>query len=179
MAKDKDSGMSRQERKAKKRKLEDAVPDVPELDTTEEHAEEAEAPSKKQKTRNASRAVKDHTVGEPNVDDAARNRSEDIDATTAGDGQDEIDAPRKTKKERKKERKAREAANQAAAEGALSLAVTDQPASESKPEKTMVKETSTTKKGLEKKERKEKKNNPPREANESGKPARFIVFVGM
>ncbi|KAH6671721.1 hypothetical protein B0J14DRAFT_79684 [Halenospora varia] len=200
--KSKSSDPTRAERKAKKRKLEDAIPDLPgeENEVAEEvNGEEGEKKSKKRKRskdheepeavveetekqrekrekkerKQAKRAKKEEQNGAAEETEEKEDvKMDGVESTANGE-----EAPKKSKKERKAERKAKEAAEVAAAEATAKSTSNG----DSKEE------------GAE--EQKSKKNNRNREKKRKGlvtgangtavegedkekKPARFICFIG-
>ncbi|KAH8667428.1 hypothetical protein BGZ60DRAFT_528730 [Tricladium varicosporioides] len=198
--KSKSSDPTRAERKAKKRKLEDAIPDLPgeenkdgeELSGGDEgkkrrkrikNDEELEAPVEetgKQRGRREKKERKQAERTEKEKQDGATEKveeKEDVKMRGVGTTANEEGAPRKSKKERKAERKAKEAAEAAVAtEAAKSTSNGD-----NKDEGA--------------KEKKSKKNNRNREKKRKGlvtgasdtavegedkekKSARFICFIG-
>lgn len=184
----------RSERKAKKRKAEDAIPDVP-----EDYPEEVEEPVKNKRR-------KADTDSEPKKEKKnKKSGSEDVEMTDAaptqaeGDKEDgeaqDPDAPRLSKKERKALRKAKEAEERLANPPVEGEALVDknaapkadeQPAAEKKeaPQPRSAKPIPLDENGNPKK----KKNNRNREkkrlaaaalaASGEKAPPRFIVFVG-
>jgi nucleolar protein 6 len=153
----KGSDPSRAERKAKKRKLEDAIPDVPgdnEIAEEPQIASRTEKPSKKRKREHEADADAEEnglTNGkqgrkEKGAKKSKKRRNEEGGVALNGDIVEEVvseksgaeadnalessETPRKSKKERKAERKAREAAEAAANNADRAPAVTSNRGSE-------------------------------------------------
>ncbi|RDL36064.1 uncharacterized protein BP5553_06676 [Venustampulla echinocandica] len=191
----KGSEVSRAECKAKKRKLEDAIPDIPGEDIeTPDDAPSTEKASKKRKRskedgegvdteeseRKARKKEKKEKKGKK--DDGDKDEQPEEPAEPAVEMQD--DAPRKSKKERKAERKAREAAE--AKENTKEAESLDAEPSKSNGDNNTPAAAAA--------EKKSKKSNPNREKKKASKTdgaadgeangevksraSRFIVFIG-
>lgn len=188
-------GASRQEKKAKKRKLEAAIPDVPGDDEVD--VPEVDAPEKSSKKRKKEHKKSEENA-EPVKEDAQDDAKAEEGAVMADAAAATADAPRKSKKERKAERKAKEAAEAAAAAEAEKLKSKSEDVDQSEKQKKKggnKTESSEQKDGQEKsakkKSKKEKKPKPEAGAEEAddekadglgskgeAKAARFIVFIG-
>jgi hypothetical protein len=180
------SGISRAERKAKKRKLENSIPDVPEDLETESANEEITSAKRKRDSHDgadgsAEQDAKKSERIEKSDREAKRTKVNSTDAPSSsiptGDQEasllDDENAPKKSKKERKAERKAREAAAAAAAAATPeTLAATTTP-EQNAPDKASRVESAKTKAGTSVR-KKQKVTDPKPE----GKAARFIVFIG-
>ncbi|KAM3068149.1 hypothetical protein ACMFMG_011198 [Clarireedia jacksonii] len=182
------AGTSRAERKAKKRKLENSIPDVPEdLETESTHEEIASVKRKRdshdsvhnsakqdveqsgqlEKSDRKAKRTKVHSADAPSSSMPTR----DQEANLVNDES----APKKSKKERKAERKAREAATAAATTTATpETPATTNSSEQEAPDKASGTESAKTNKGNPSVRKKQKvpKSNP------EGKAARFIVFIG-
>jgi nucleolar protein 6 len=182
---------TRAERKAKKRKLQDAIPDLPEEKDHDllDNVGTEELVDKKVKKRKRDLAVETSTADEmeSREDKRARKKEkrEKKPQEVAEPIQEEIpvgidteEAPRKSKKERKAERKAKEAAE------ALKTAAAPEAASNEDPsptEHTVKAETAAKKNNRNcEKQRKGANKTPLNGEEEKAKtPAKFIVFIGM
>lgn len=209
----KEESVSRQERKAKKRKLEEAIPDVPgDLDSHDYEPNDAVNGDKKKRKRNsiAEAELEGNEVQQTKIKKAKNKKSKTITDTTAlgddstGNGSKgaavdaavcaddeavaalEMDAPRKSKKERKAERKAKEAAEKIAVEeAAQSMAIGNGVVStQTVPPNRLVEEDASgeVKEKAKKNNRNREKKRAAKKAGVDGKEAkaaRFIVFIGQ
>lgn len=198
---------SRAERKAKKRKLEDAIPNIPgdnEIEVEPEILSQSEKPVKKRKRDQADaeedsideqQKKKEKKEKKEKKDKKNKKSDEEGGNAPGGDETEDLpkkseeangavensDIPKKSKKERKAERKARDAAEAAANGEAKSPAVTSTPGSGA-----VVVAAAATKEKKPKKNKQNQEKKAPGEkgtANGSGektdgKAARFIVFIG-
>lgn len=167
-----EKGASRQERKAKKRKAEDAIPDVP-----EDNIEVPETQATVVKKRKHS-----HEDGEDKDAKKAKGQPEQPDELvqdTAGE--------RKSKKERKAERKAKEAAEKAALEAKAASAKpsTDTAAQSLKDDVPTVSASAATTSTTDRPKPKNNRNRAKKReaaaaalASGEAKAPRFIVFIG-
>jgi nucleolar protein 6 len=129
-----DVGASRQERKAKKRKLEDAIPDVPgeengdEIDVDNEDGgvkiEEGRETKRAKKDKNGKKDKKARSENKSKTEDADSKAGNENQTTATGGSEvlkdilGEEQGPKKSKKERKAERKAALAKEKATTGGA-------------------------------------------------------------
>ncbi|PQE06170.1 hypothetical protein CJF30_00005124 [Rutstroemia sp. NJR-2017a BBW] len=151
------AGTSRAERKAKKRKLENSIPDVPEDLETESANEEISSAKRKRDSHdgadgNAEQDAKKSEHIEKSDPKAKRTKVNSTDAPSSsiptGDQEagllDDENAPKKSKKERKAERKAREAAAATATPQTVATAITSE---QNAPEKASRAESAKTNAG--------------------------------
>ncbi|PQE27781.1 hypothetical protein CJF31_00010046 [Rutstroemia sp. NJR-2017a BVV2] len=177
-------GTSRAERKAKKRKLENSIPDVPEDLETESANEEITSAKRKRDSHDGADgsaeqdAEKSERI-EKSDRKAKRTKVNSTDAPSSsiptGDQEASLlndeNAPKKSKKERKAERKAREAAAATATPETLATTTTPE---QNAPEKASRAESAKTNAGASVR-KKQKVTDPKPE----GKAARFIVFIAV
>jgi nucleolar protein 6 len=178
---------TRAERKAKKRKLEDAIPDLPGEEGEDVEIGEGKVDGEKKiKKRKKSGEVVD---GESKEERSARKKEkrekkEEAVETEPNFEESKVDepaveGPKKSKKERKAERKAKEAAE--ASKLSVEVPATSNGAATSAEGKAGEKEGDKSKKNNRNREKKRKgANNTPigGEEEKSKTPAKFIVFIG-
>lgn len=173
-----DKGASRQERKAKKRKAEDAIPDVPE---DHDGLPEPELATIKKRKRNDDEVEGKRKKIAQSVDTSAAKTEESTgEGITSGE--------RKSKKERKLERKAKEAAERAALEASGSSSLKTSEHNYSNPPVTDAPTpaiTTPTTTSIEKPKPKNNRNRAKKReaaaaalASGEAKAPRFIVFIG-
>ncbi|KAM3064973.1 hypothetical protein ACMFMF_011588 [Clarireedia jacksonii] len=186
------AGTSRAERKAKKRKLENSIPDVPEdLETESTHEEIASVKRKRdshdsvhnsakqdveqsgqlEKSDRKAKRTKVHSADAPSSSMPTR----DQEANLVNDES----APKKSKKERKAERKAREAATAAATTTATpETPATTNSSEQEAPDKASGTESAKTNKGNPSVRKKQKvpKSNPEGKAARSGRILESLVL---
>ena len=189
---------TRAERKAKKRKLEDAIPDVPGDDGIPETAEIAEseaAPAKKRKRDRdvddggeESGAVKEKKAKKEKKEKKKKDKNSSSNGEPAPDAEEAVseekpgaetentvengEGPKKSKKERKAERRAREVAEAAANK------VVEDPAASSTTGAASAGAPVAAAGTKEKKPKSEKKKKQDPANGGGEKAARFIVFIG-
>ncbi|EHK97440.1 hypothetical protein M7I_6858 [Glarea lozoyensis 74030] len=181
---------TRAERKAKKRKLQDAIPDLPEEKDQDslDNVGTGELMDKKVKKRKrdlaADTGTTDGTEGEEDKrarkKEKRKKKSQEVDEPIQEENPVESvtdEAPRKSKKERKAERKAKEAAE------ALKTAADPEATSKDHPnaEENTVKTDTAAKKNNRNREKQRKSANKTPLNGEEEKPktpAKFIVFIG-
>jgi nucleolar protein 6 len=179
------AGTSRAERKAKKRKLENSIPDVPEdLETESTHEEITSAKRKRYSHDGVHGSAKQDGEKSEHLEKSDRKvKRTKVDTTDApssslqtGDQEasslNDENAPKKSKKERKAERKAREAA---AATATPETPATTTTSEQGAADKASRMESAKTNAGTSVRKKQKVPNSNP---NTEGKAARFIVFIG-
>ncbi|CAG8982952.1 hypothetical protein HYALB_00003530 [Hymenoscyphus albidus] len=184
---------TRAERKAKKRKLEDAIPDLPgeEMDNVPSTDEAQSAKKNKKRKRDGDKEGEDDEERSLRKKEKKEKKSKKENVKPEVDAEGDIaisaiaegeEAPRKSKKERKAERKAKDAAEpkEQAKKGAATPAVPAEGIS--KTEVSGEQETTAAPK-TEKKSKNNRNREKKRKPLANGeavpaKPARFIVFIG-
>ncbi|TVY21617.1 putative RNA-binding protein [Lachnellula arida] len=191
---------TRAERKAKKRKLEDAIPDLPGEEvvgeekpkkrkrSADEDAVEEKAAKKEKKSKTDKDAVEDEDKEARRAAKKAKKALKAEQSRTAAVelavqepvAEAEEEAPKKSKKERKAERKAKEAAETAAvANGTAAKDAKGANDSTSKEEADGDAEQKKSKKNNRNRAEKRKRDAAAKESGEeAGKAARFICFIG-
>lgn len=184
--------VSRQDRKAKKRKLEDAVPDLPgDNDNIEEGGASLAPVNSEGEERKSKKARKEEKKKAKKVELQTNGVEEDVKIEEGGDAGEEeepaktnllgeVEAPRKSKKERKAERKAKDAA--AKASGQLVAEAESQPTSTettSEPQSAQNKpsQTTSTKANNIYRDKKRAEKSLKKASNPSYTD-KFIIFVG-
>ncbi|TVY57566.1 putative RNA-binding protein [Lachnellula cervina] len=192
------SDATRAERKAKKRKLEDAIPDLPGEEvvaeekpkkrkrSADEDVVEEKAAKKEKKSKTDKDVVEDE---DKEARKAAKKAKKALKAEQSGTAAVELavqepvaeeEAPKKSKKERKAERKAKEAAETAAvANGTAAKDAQGAKDPTSKEEVDGDAEQKKSKKNNRNRAEKRKRDAAAKESGEEGgKAARFICFIG-
>lgn len=179
------AGASRAERKAKRRKLEDSIPDIPDDLETESNTDSVSAKRK----RNLDDDANEEQIVDGNGEITKKNKESNhkskktkttlVDITSLPVQNGELSdiaetevAPKKSKKERKAERKAKEAAANATSK----TQDTETAAKKNDPDTNAVGDSDQT--TSTKKRAKNKKQGDGSGANAESKTSRFIVFVG-